>query len=52
MFTGRPPRGETRGDAAVVPQITGEARITGIADYVVDSTDPFPDGFTIGDIWA
>jgi proline racemase len=37
---------------AVVPQITGSAWITGIADYVVDPTDPFPDGFTIGDIWA
>ena len=37
---------------AVVPQITGQAWITGIADYVVDPTDPFPDGFTVGDIWA
>jgi proline racemase len=45
---------ETRiGDRpAVVPQITGQAWITGIAEYVVDPTDPFPDGFTIGDIWA
>jgi proline racemase len=40
------------GRAAVVPQITGQAWITGIADYVVDPTDPFPDGFTVGDIWA
>ena len=39
-------------DRAVVPQITGQAWITGIADYVVDPTDPFPDGFTVGDIWA
>ena len=23
-----------------------------LRDYVVDPTDPFPDGFTIGDIWA
>ena len=22
-----------------------------IADYVVDPTDPFPDGYTVGDIW-
>ncbi len=36
---------------AVVPQITGSAWITGIADYVLDPTDPFPEGFTIGDIW-
>jgi proline racemase len=40
------------GRPAVVPQITGQAWITGIADYVVDPTDPFPDGFTVGDIWA
>jgi proline racemase len=37
---------------AVVPTITGQAWITGFARYVVDPTDPFPDGFTIGDIWA
>jgi proline racemase len=37
---------------AVVPEITGQAWITGIADYAVDPTDPFPDGFTVGDIWA
>jgi proline racemase len=37
---------------AIVPSITGQAWITGFADYVVDPTDPFPDGFTVGDIWA
>src|SRR5262245_57582811 len=37
---------------AAVPTITGQAWITGFARYVVDPTDPFPDGFTIGDIWA
>jgi proline racemase len=37
---------------AVVPTISGQAWITGFASYVVDPTDPFPDGFTIGDIWA
>jgi proline racemase len=36
---------------AVVPQLAGAAWITGFARYVVDPTDPFPDGFTIGDIW-
>ena len=53
VFTGRLLE-ETRigGHLAVVPQITGQAWITGIADYVVDPTDPFPDGFTVGDIWA
>jgi proline racemase len=52
VFTGRLLEETTVGDrAAVVPQITGTAWITGIADYVVDPTDPFPEGFTVGDIW-
>ncbi|HET9613694.1 MAG TPA: proline racemase family protein [Candidatus Limnocylindrales bacterium] len=52
VFTGRLVAEATVGDrSAVVPEITGEAWITGIADYVVDPTDPFPDGFTVGDIW-
>ena len=37
---------------AIVPSITGQAWITGFASYVVDPTDPFPNGFTVGDIWA
>jgi proline racemase len=53
VFTGRLLEATEVGTrAAVVPQITGQAWITGIADYVVDPTDPFPVGFTIGDIWA
>ena len=36
---------------AVVPELSGTAWITGIAQYVVDPDDPFPEGFTIGDIW-
>ncbi len=40
------------GVPAVVPEITGHAWITGFADYVVDATDPFPTGFTVGDIWS
>ena len=38
--------------AAVVPTLSGQAWITGFAQYVVDPEDPFPDGFTVGDIWA
>jgi len=38
--------------AAVVPQLTGSAWITGRSEYVVDDTDPFPDGFTVGDLWG
>jgi proline racemase len=33
-----------------VPALGGQAWITGIATYVVDPHDPFPDGFTVGDI--
>ncbi|HZD17490.1 MAG TPA: proline racemase family protein [Actinomycetota bacterium] len=36
---------------AVVPTLGGEAWITGFAEYVLDETDPFPEGFTVGDIW-
>jgi proline racemase len=37
---------------AVVPTLSGQGWITGFAQYVVDPDDPFPDGFTVGDIWA
>jgi proline racemase len=37
---------------AIVPRITGQAWITGMAQYVVDDDDPFPEGFTVGDLWA
>lgn len=36
---------------AVVPTIGGSAWITAISQIVVDPEDPYPDGFTIGDIW-
>lgn len=36
---------------AVVPEISGQAWITGIANYVLEDDDPFPEGYTIGDIW-
>jgi proline racemase len=52
VFTGRV-EAETRvGDhAAIVPSITGTAWITGFASYVVDPSDPFFEGFTVGDLW-
>jgi proline racemase len=37
---------------AVVPELTGSAWITGRAEYVVDDEDPFPAGFTVGDLWG
>jgi proline racemase len=36
---------------AVVPTITGSAWISGISQYVLDAEDPFPEGFTVGDLW-
>ena len=32
---------------AVIPQITGRAWITGMADFVLDPTDVFPQGFAL-----
>ena len=52
VFTGRVEELTTVGEyRAIVPSITGQAWITGFASYVVDPSDPFPDGFTVGDIW-
>jgi proline racemase len=36
---------------AVVPTLSGQAWITGFNNYVLDPGDPFPQGFTVGDIW-
>jgi len=52
-FTGRLVRETTMGEyPAVVPTISGTAWITGFAQYVVDPEDPFPNGFTVGDLWG
>ncbi len=52
-FTGRLVEETTVGDLpAVVPTLSGRAWITGRAEYVLDETDPFPEGFTLGDIWG
>ena len=37
---------------AVVPTLSGQAWITGFSNFVLDSTDPFPNGYTLGDLWA
>ena len=46
--------GETEvvGRPAVLPTITGQGWVTGRAEWVLDATDPFPTGYTVGDIWA
>jgi proline racemase len=52
VFTGQLVRETQVGPyAAVVPTITGTAWITGKSQYEVDPTDPFPEGFRVGDIW-
>ena len=53
VFTGQLIKETTvGGTSAVIPTISGAAWITGLAQYVVDPSDPFPEGFTIGDIWG
>jgi len=52
-FTGRLIRETKVGNyPAVMPTISGRAWITGFAQYVLDAEDPFPEGFTVGDIWG
>lgn len=53
IFTGRL-IGETQVGPypAVIPTTSGQAWITGITQYVMDDDDPFPEGYTIGDIWG
>ena len=53
LFTGRLVEATLVGPyPAVVPTLSGTAWITGLAQYVVDPDDPFPNGFTVGDIWG
>ncbi len=52
-FTGRLLRETNVGPYdAVVPALSGTAWITGFNQYVVDPSDPFPEGFRVGDIWG
>lgn len=51
-FTGRIEAETTVGPyPAIVPTIAGQAWIYGTANWSLDPTDPFVDGFTIGDVW-
>ena len=36
---------------AVVPVITGRGWLTAVSDIIVESDDPLPTGYTVGDIW-
>lgn len=47
-FTGRlVETTEVAGIPAVIPTITGRAWVTGTAQYMLDHTDPFPQGFAL-----
>ncbi|MFJ3312757.1 proline racemase family protein [Micrococcus endophyticus] len=47
-FTGRlVDTADVGGFPAVVPTITGRAWITGTAQYMIDPTDPYPEGFEL-----
>jgi proline racemase len=53
VFTGRlVAEASVAGRPAVVPTITGTAWVTGHSRFVLDPEDPFPAGFTVGDIWG
>ena len=53
IFTGQLVEETRVGDfKAVVPTVGGQAWITGFHTFVLDPTDPFPNGFKAGDIWA
>ena len=52
IFTSRLIKEVTVGQyKAVIPTISGQAWITGFNTYVLDASDPFPEGFRVGDIW-
>src|SRR5690242_6253245 len=39
------------GRPAIVPAIRGSAWITGVTQVLVDPSDPFPEGYLLGDTW-
>ncbi|WP_175780726.1 proline racemase family protein [Burkholderia anthina] len=52
VFTGRLEETTRIGErAAVVPTLAGTSWIHGIHTIVLDHDDPFPEGYTLGDIW-
>lgn len=52
-FTGRLRETTRVGDhPAVLPSISGRGWITGFSQLVLDDTDPFPQGYTLGDLWG
>jgi proline racemase len=51
-FTGRIIEETTVGPyPAVIPTLSGQGWIYGLSSYTLDPTDPFPRGYTVGDMW-
>jgi proline racemase len=40
------------GRPAIVPAIRGSAWLTGFHTYVLDGSDPFPEGYVVADTWG
>ena len=52
-FTGRIESTTKVGDYdAIIPSLSGRGWIYGVSQYMLDPSDPFPTGFTVGDIWG
>lgn len=52
-FRGRIKEETSLGDCpAIVPSIRGQAWITGFHTYVIDASDPFPEGYVVADTWG
>jgi proline racemase len=52
-FTGRIERTTKVGPYdAIVPSLSGRGWIYGTSQWMVDPSDPFPQGYTVGDIWG
>lgn len=43
--------GDFHGHKAIVPTVGGQCWIYGFNKWILDDSDPFPNGFTVGDIW-
>eukprot|EP00929_Paragymnodinium_shiwhaense_P014948 TRINITY_DN122951_c0_g1_i1.p1 TRINITY_DN122951_c0_g1~~TRINITY_DN122951_c0_g1_i1.p1 ORF type:complete len:362 (-),score=86.10 TRINITY_DN122951_c0_g1_i1:64-1149(-) len=43
---------EVHGKKAMIPEVAGRAWITQKCEVIIDPTDPFPEGYTLGDIWG
>ena len=48
-------RGRRRASASatgIIPAVRGSAWITGLHQYLVDPSDPFPEGYLVADTWG